>query len=237
MTRPQKAAERFVSLLPGEIRAGLSVVYSPLIGIEPTASEINFGDARGLIFTSANAVEVTAALSHHRGLPSFCVGQATTRAAIAAGWTGQYSGENSEALIKTLHQSRPMGPLLHIRGTHSRGNVALRLSASGCPTREQVVYDQPLLSFSDIAEKSLTRPAPIVVPLFSPRTARQFANLVTGSENLHFAALSDAVAEQVKPLKFNQLKVSKAPNARSMAQLVSQMINDAIWVEGGKPAQ
>ncbi|PCH75331.1 MAG: uroporphyrinogen-III synthase [Rhodobacteraceae bacterium] len=237
MTRPEESAKRFVTRLPPELRARLNVVYSPLIGIEPLAHEVDFDHARGLIFTSSNGVSVAARLTAHRDLPCFCVGVATTHAAREAGWTAQNVGNNAEDLIATLHKSRPDGPLLHLRGRHARGNVAARLGVLGLPTREQVIYDQPLLPFSQAAVQILNGPDPIIAPLFSPRTARQFANTVTGNAPLYLAALSEAVAEPVRSLNYISLMVTPTPDATAMAGVMAQLVDDAGWVEGAGSAQ
>jgi uroporphyrinogen-III synthase len=237
MTRPQEAAKRFVAQLPPVLRTRLNVVYAPLIGIEPITDKIDFGDARGLILTSANGVSVAAGLSNRRELPCFCVGETTTRTAQNAGWKAEYAGNNAEGLIETLHRIRPAGPLLHLRGKHARGNVAARLGALGLPTSEQVIYDQPLMPLSEGACRILHGPAPVVVPLFSPRTARQFANNVTGSAPLYLTALSDAVAEPLRSLKYNQLLVASTPDSPAMVRLVKQLADDAGWVEGNWSAQ
>lgn len=237
MTRPQEAGERFVAQLPPNLRARLTPVYSPLIGIEPTATAIEPGDARGLIFTSSNGVMVAAGLTGRRDLPCYCVGERTARAAQQAGWQAECSGSNAESLIATLHRTRPDGPLLHLRGRHGRGNVAARLSALNCPTHAQVIYDQPLLPLSDAALRILAGPAPVIVPLFSPRTARQFADLVTGAALLYLAALSQAVADQVNHLKYNKLSIALHPNAEALTQAVGQLADAAGRVETTKPPQ
>ena len=238
MTRPQRAAERFVAGLPTDLRSRLVPLYSPLVSVVPVSSKIEFDDARGLIFTSSNGVAIAAGLTTgRRELPCFCVGRATTLAAQQAGWQAECAGATSLAMIGALKRPRPEGPLLHIRGTHSRGNVAARLTALGFPTREQVIYDQPLLPLSEDAGRVLSDINPVIVPLFSPRTARQFANLVTGPAPLYIAALSDAVAIQVKALKYKELSISRHPNADAMAQLIGQLSNDAVRVEGTKPTQ
>ncbi len=237
MTRPQGTAERFVAHLPPELRARLTPVYSPLIGVVPVASDIDFGDARGVIFTSANGVSVAAGLNQQRDLPCYCVGVATTLAATRAGWQAACAGSTSQALINTLTQSRSKGPLLHIRGVHSRGDIAARLSAAGCLTKEKVVYDQPLLPFNAAARQILSGSDPVIVPLFSPRSARQFANLVTKHPPLYLSALSDAVAEHVKHLEYIDLSVASHPSASAMAQLIGQLADAAERVEGGRTAQ
>ncbi|HID66941.1 MAG TPA: uroporphyrinogen-III synthase [Roseibacterium sp.] len=237
MTRPQGAAERFVAGLPDDLRRRLRPVYSPLIRIEPLKRQIEFGDARGIIFTSANGVEVAAGLTPQRHLPCYCVGAATCDAARQKGWQAKTIAENAEGLIAGLHHFRPPGPLLHLRGRHARANVAARLTALGLTTREQVIYDQPVTSFNETALAALTSRSAIIAPLFSPRTARQFANLVTHYPPLSIAALSMAVAESIKTLEYKRLVVSEKPDADMMAQAISMLINGTHRVEGTGPAQ
>jgi len=237
MTRPQRAAERFVAGLPANLRARLIPVYSPLVRIVAISSSLEFNDARGVIFTSSNGVAIAAGLTDRRDLPCYCVGEATTLAAQQAGWQAHCAGATSEALIRAMKHAPPTGPLLHIRGTHSRGNVAARLAALGIPTRQQAIYDQPLLPLNHAADTVLAGGDPVIVPLFSPRTARQFANLVTGRAPLYLAALSEAVGNQVKALKYQELSVSQYPNADAMAQIIGHLTHDAGRVEAARPAQ
>jgi len=103
MTRPREASEQFVARLPPPLRARLTLVFSPLIRIEPAATAIDFGGARGLIFTSSNGVQVATGLTSRRDLPCYCVGEATTHAAQLAGWQAECAGTNAEGLIATLH--------------------------------------------------------------------------------------------------------------------------------------
>lgn len=237
MTRPQEAAECFMAQLPANLRARLDPLFSPLVAIEPIAAAIEFGDARGLIFTSANGVGVAGKLTRRRDLPCYCVGMATTRAAQKAGWQANCAGTEAKDLIRTLAESQPERPLLHIRGVHGRGKVAARLSALGCLAREQVIYDQPLLPLTQAARTVLACTSPVIVPLFSPRTARQFANLVAGQAPRYLAALSAAVAKPLSMLKYNNLMIAEHPDAGTMAQLVGDLVNDAERVEGIKSAQ
>ena len=54
MTRPLAAAERFVTSLPEAARAGLQVIYAPLMEIRPEKASVSLQDVKGVIFTSAN---------------------------------------------------------------------------------------------------------------------------------------------------------------------------------------
>ncbi len=237
MTRPRAASERFCAQLPGEVRDQLNVIVSPLIEIVPQADALELDGLHGLIFTSTNAVSIAAGLTPQRNLPCYCIGDATTAAAQGAGWQAEKAGANASELVATLSRTQPASPLLHLRGTHSRGDIAARLTGSGCKVREQIVYDQRLVRFSDTAISALAGAGPVIAPVFSPRTARHFAKLHAGGNQLYLAALSGAVAKPLKALKYNALLVAERPDSATMAALVRQLVNRVIRVEGNQRAQ
>lgn len=232
MTRPLSAAERFVSALPPEGQARVSVCYSPLMRIETVGAPPHYDGAAGVIFTSSNGVSA-AGRAPATALACFCVGEATTRIARHMGWAAQNAGATADELIATLTLRNPAGPLLHLRGAHSRGDVAGNLSRAGIETREQVVYDQKLQPLSEAALAALAGTAPVIVPLFSPRTARQFADQAQVRAPLWIAALSENVAEEAKSLKYNTLETCSTPDAPAMAGLVVDMLNRLTRVESG----
>lgn len=241
MTRAPEASLRFVAALPPALRARLNVVVSPLLDMVATATAIEHGDARGLIFTSGNGVAVAVGLSARRDLPCFCVGKVTAAAAVAAGWAARAMGENAQSLIAALIADPPPAPLLHLRGTHGRGDVAGRLTRAGIETRVQAIYDQRLLALSAPAMALLDGPEPVIAPLFSPRTARQFADLARGRAPLYLAALSPAVAEPLETIRFKvrlmALEVAAQPDAVSMGELVAALALRVNRVEGGSAPQ
>lgn len=232
MTRPRGASERFVAGLRPEIREALSVVYSPLLRIEPTVETLDFGPAAGLIFTSSNGVGIAARLSADRTLPCFCVGRATTRIAAQAGWSATMAGESAETLIAGLLALRPDTPLLHLRGEHGRGEVAANLTRMGLRTDERVIYAQRLLPFSDEALAVLAGDDPVIAPLFSPRTARQFAGLMRGQAPLSVVAMSAAVAKPFENKPLSQVLTATAPDADAMRAVIENLVTGAIRVEG-----
>lgn len=237
MTRPHEASRRFVQRLPEWLRSQVNVVISPLIGIQPVAADPDLADARGVVFTSSSAVTVASELTPRRDLPCFCVGNATTARARDAGWRAAFAGADADALVATLTRDRPETPLLHLRGRHTRGAVAARLTAAGLPVRESVIYDQPVLPLNRAAADALGGPAPVIVPLFSPRSARQFASQHAGTAPLYLAAISNAVAEEVNQLKVKELMVAPQPDAAAMAGLVETLSRHTARVETGKGAQ
>lgn len=236
MTRPLAAARRFVAALPGDLRAGLAVSYAPLMEIRPAGAAVDLGEARGVIFSSAHAVAIASRETAAR-CPAYCVGAQTTAAAAAAGWQAQQAGACADALVAALLRQRPPAPLLHLRGAHGRGDIAARLQGGGLPCAEQVVYDQLLLDLPPQARGLLAAQTDVIVPLFSPRTARHFAGLCPDGANLHLIALSPAVAEPLKRLNHKTLRVSKAPDAAAMADAVRDAAQAVSPLEGSGDAE
>ena len=189
-----------------------------------------------MIFTSANGVNAAAALGVDRDLPAWCVGPVTTRTAQSAGWAAQMVGATAEELVAGLLRIRPRSPLLHLRGEHSRGHIAERLTGSGLTTHAQPIYQQHLLPLSDEASIAAEGDQPVIVPLFSPRSARHFAEVWTGSAPLWLAAISEATADPLYSLGFETLKIAAEPNPDKMQKAVKKLVKRAMRVEGAADA-
>ncbi len=232
MTRPRAASERFVAQLPERLRSRVQVIYSPLLDIRPMEQAVDTTGVRGLIFTSANGVAAAAAQDVRRDLPAYCVGPATTETARQAGWAARMAGQTAEELVAKLLKERPESPLLHLRGEHSRGNIAKRLTDLGVTVLEQPIYQQRLLPLSPQAQAIAIGTAPVIVPLFSPRTARQFADVWRGTAPLFLAAISQASAESLENLAFAHLRVAKRPTPKKMRKTVKKLAKHALRLEG-----
>ncbi|SDX41915.1 uroporphyrinogen-III synthase [Ruegeria halocynthiae] len=196
------------------------------------AVPVETDDTAGLIFSSANGVNSAAMLDVDRTLPAYCIGPATSDAAIAAGWNAQMAGLTAEELITNLTHTPPPGPLLHLRGEHSRGGIAEHLTRSGLLTREQPVYRQQLLPLSDEASLAGESDRPVIAPLFSPRTARQFADVWAGTAPLWLIAISAPTAEPLNSLASEQLKIASEPTPDKMQKAVKKLVKHVMRVEG-----
>lgn len=237
LTRPRAASERFAEALPQTVLDRVSVLTSPLIGIEFLVESLDLGGARGIVFTSANAVDAAAAATADRTLLCHCVGEATAAAARNAGWHARNCGANSDELVTALAADPPPAPLLHLSGRHTRGDIASRLSHLGIPTRSLAVYDQPLLPLSSEALAVLAAEDPVIAPIFSPRTARHFADLVFASAPLHVIGLSEAVVEPLKNRQLASLEVAETPDASAMIRAIASRLDGMSRVEGQSSAQ
>ena len=218
MTRPRVQSDRFVASLPQALCSRLSVVTSPVIEIVPLHLA-DRPDPSGVIFTSRNGVEIGSDLIHDRAAPAYCVGEATTRAALARGWQAQTVGADAAEFLTRLSALSPPTPLLHLRGRHSRGAIAESLTKAGLPTSERVIYDQPSVPLTKDAQAALEAGS-VLAPVFSPRSAAELADQIDGARDLHLLALSPAVAVELSNILAQGLHVCAAPNASEMRKLV-----------------
>ena len=222
------------------VQRGLPLVLRQMVGlaveIAAATDHIALGEAKGVIFTSANAVATCIALGFRHDLPAYCVGKATADAAARAGWQAECLGETAADLVDSLRKKPPASPLLHLHGKHTRGNVAATLSAAGLPTSGLVIYDQILQPLSTEARQVLSQ-GPAIVPLFSPRTARQFVQLVAPGTNIQPVAISPAVAEALQNNGFVTTVTARRPDARNMIAAIETSLDGPSWVEGAPGAQ
>ena len=190
-----------------------------------------------MIFTSANSVPAAAGIADRGDRTAYCLGQHTRQIAEDAGWRAQFCGMTADDLVADLLQRRPSGSLIHLRGEHSRGHIAARLTEAGLICREQITYEQPLFTLTAEATSALTASRDVIVPIFSPRTARQFADLCPVGVRIHLIAMSSAVAKPLKSLKYRDLQICSEPDAQSMAQLVHDVAARLIRVESDRSPQ
>ncbi|MBE1286072.1 MAG: uroporphyrinogen-III synthase [Rhodobacteraceae bacterium] len=228
MTRPRAAAERFVQALSLD----LAPIYAPLLDIRPLDQSLNLTGYAGVIFTSANGARQASDLTSDRTLPAYCVGAMTTQAARDAGWQANMRGRDASEMINSLLQSRPEGTLLHLRGEHARGDIAENLTQGGLPCKSRVIYDQVLKPLSQEALDALLSETDVIAPIFSPRSARQFAEFCPKAAKPHLVALSRAVSEPLRGLNYKSLSVCDEPDSGSMMAEVARVWENIRRVEG-----
>lgn len=155
ITRPEPAGRRFAARIAG---LGLRCVVAPLQRIVPVPHDARaLKTAKGLVFTSENAVPFA---GPGAGRPAFCVGPRTAERARAAGFVVTEGPGDAAGLMPMLQD---LGPgWVHPHGAH----LAARLPMPGV-----VVYDQQALPLPAEGMALLQGSAPVILPLFSPRSA------------------------------------------------------------------
>lgn len=214
LTRPEAASRRFLTALEAMAGAQIPALLSPVMEIRPVEVTLPSVPA-ALVLTSENG----AIRAGELGLPpleAWCVGARTAAVARDRGFHALEAGPDAEALLATLLARRPPGVLLHLRGEHARGDLALRLRAAGLDAAEVVAYRQVALPPTREAREALAGQGPLVVPIFSPRSAVLLSDWAPQTP-LHVVAMSEAVAEAAAQcLRPIGLEVAAAPSGEAM---------------------
>ncbi|MDA7423475.1 uroporphyrinogen-III synthase [Thalassococcus lentus] len=230
LTRPENGAARFLAELEEMGISGFETIVSPLIRVERNRALPDLNGFKGLIFTSAAGVLAY----HHAGgrldLPAYCVGDKTAEASRKLGMQSNSASGNAQALIEMIVDAKPDAPLMHIRGEHSRGSVAEKLSRAGIPTQETVLYGQPAVPPTPAALAALQGESPVVAPVFSPRTALELTK-IPAKAPLLVAAMSEAVAKPFEKLHIQKLRTAANPDSHSMRQCVADLLEEARSLE------
>ncbi|MBA4492167.1 uroporphyrinogen-III synthase [Paracoccus sp. S1E-3] len=162
LTRPLAQSRAFAAEIPE-----VECLIAPVLRIEG----LPFDDARlatapGLVFTSANAVPFAGPGQGRRAL---AVGPQTAAAARAAGFAVEEGPGDALGLLPLLDGRRDW---LHLHGRH-RARVL--------PVEGIAVYDQVPQPLSDAARAALAAARPLILPLFSPRSAALLSGSVEGA--------------------------------------------------------
>ncbi len=177
LTRPEADSRRFAAMLPE-----YPAVISPILRIAPVAHDAaRLASAEGLVFTSAHAI---AAAGPGRGRVALCVGGRTAEVAREAGFDARAGDGFAESLLPMIAAAGI--DLIHPHGRHL---------AKVLPVPGMVVYDQVAVPLNDQARDLLASATEVILPLFSPRSARLLSDEAAGATaRLWPVAISDAAA-------------------------------------------
>ena len=223
VTRPRSQAIAFLEQLKQRSPVSFHGLVAPLLRIVPLAAEIP--RVADYIMTSANAVRAVSDLPD--GARAWCVGARTTQAARAAGLVAINAGKDADALVSQFARNRPTGPIVHLRGTHTTGDIAARLRRAGCDVAEVIAYDQIALPLSDAARAALGSDKDVILPVFSPRSAALLAKDCPASARPHLVAISENAARAAFDMPRASLRIALAPDREAMLDAVAETLRRA----------
>ena len=230
LTRPAAQSARFLAQCEEALGSPFEAVIAPVIEIVPRGEQIDLLPFAGVVFTSENAVAALGQNADARGMRAWCVGRRTADAAAKSGFDTVSADGAAENLIALLLREPPAGTLVHLCGAHVASDVAGRLTAGGVPTEARVVYDQVPQGLPEAVRRLLEgADRPVVLPLFSPRTARLLRNEVPDpSPLLRPLALSAQVAAAWGPATApgHTTRVAAKPTAADLMALVLDELRD-----------
>lgn len=216
LTRPLADSLRFAE----QVRASLGdmrIAISPLLEIELSPLDRGAADAKTIVFTSRNGVAAweRAKLPCHQRC--FCVGSATGDAARALGFDPFISGGTVDHLLEDMRAAAPDGPILHVHGRFRAGDLIGALRKDGFDIRGLLAYEQKPIELDQHARALLSGGEPVIVPLFSPRSAAQFAKTGLFQPQIDIIAISRAAAKALP-----SARIAPSPDAKGMIAAISQ---------------
>ena len=206
ITRPRAEGLRFAKALHAVLGEAAPIVIAPAFKIEPLAFEV---PSNGVVFTSRHAV-TQAARAKLTGLRAWCVGDKTAQAATRAGFDARSANGTADDLVDLILASGETGPLTHIRGAHTRGDIAARLTAGGCPCDAVIAYDQTPVPLPAEVRAMIEGADRVIIPLFSPRTTALVLDKVVLGPQITLVAISSAAAGG------HDAEIAKTPDAKGM---------------------
>ena len=225
LTRPQADSALFAQRVRAEGWVG-EVLFSPVLKIvlqPPKPAQLD--TANTLVFTSQHAVAALVAATERRDWPVWAVGPRTAQAAQEAGFRDlRQSGGDAKALLHDLTRDPPMPPVLHLRGQHAASDIARHLRAAGQEADAVVVYRQDACALSPEAMLRLRQGGDVILPVFSPRSARLLSSALLAqtaiTARLHLIAISDAAALPLNPVAAARCCIATRADAHAMRDAV-----------------
>lgn len=230
LTRPHLDSQAIVPLLADR---GIASVVAPLIEISDIDdAEIDLDGVQALLLTSANGARALARATARRDIPLLAVGDASARAAQAAGFANVASaGGDVGALVALARRwlDPSAGALLHVTGSAVAGDLAGDLARHGFSVRRIQIYRSHTAdALPEQARRALAEQSIDSVMFYSPRTAAQFVNLVREAglahacQNITALCLSRAVAEALAGLAFAEIRIAETPDQASLFALLGK---------------
>ena len=226
LTRPLVQSQRFARSLRVAAGQPLRITISPLMQAVFLSWDVPDVPS-ALIFSSETGVVAYARRPIAGVVHAFCVGDATARVARKAGLQAVSARGDADDLIGLIRQHHGGGGLLHVRGADARGNIAQRLTAVGLACDERVVYEQQVRPLSPAALWLLSGQMPVVLPLFSPRSAMLLAQAGPVIAPLLIVAMSQAVADAATFPTCSSMRLALAPTAPAMCAAVVESLTSA----------
>ncbi len=217
LTRPTDASRRFADRLVGAGVAQGDITIAPVFDIVVPPLALNPDPGTLLILTSQNAVQAAAQVLAGASYRAVCVGDRTTQSAQAAGFDARCLGDTVSEFLDRF-AGHP-GPVLHLRGTHTTTDIAQHLAQAGQAAQSQVIYDQRETPWTDTVYDNLKGGTPVVLPLFSPRSAALVCKRLNAAVRHQIVAISPAVAQVCRDFGFDCVAVASQPNGQAVLDL------------------
>ena len=230
LTRPRDDAEPLADELR---RASHEVLIEPMLAIRPLPhASLDLDGVQAVLLTSANGARALAAANARRDLSVCAVGDATARAARAAGFTDVASADGDVEALAELVRARldpADGRLVHVAGSAVAGDLSSALGAAGFAVDRAVLYEaRKATALSPACRAALQDGRLDGALFFSPRSAAAFvrladaAGLAAACRRMSALCLSQAVADAAGVVPWRDISVAIRPTQADLLDLLRE---------------
>lgn len=223
LTRPEASARRFLAEFRAAYGGDLPAVISPLMA--PRFLDVALPDCSAIVFTSETAVAAVARLGADRSALAWCVGPRTARAARAAGYSVVEGSGSAESLARELIARNPAAKVFCPVAQDQAFDIETALLSAGIDTVSAIVYVQDPCPPSVDALTLMAGGDPVILPLFSARSAALAVAAFQGHRApLRVAAMSAAVSEAAAGLRPERTNVASSPDAAALIRAILPLV-------------
>lgn len=191
------------------------------------APEISLTGFDALVFTSETGVKAYCRHATDRSGQAWCVGARTADEARRAGFAVETGPGDAEGLAALMRARCAGATVLWPCGTFRARDMAALLTPAGIRTIVAPLYSQDAFPLSEQALDLLQGKDPVIVPLFSARSARLFRAAVGQPiAPLWVAALSPAVADALAGFPCDRLAIAARPDADALLSILEGWTKD-----------
>ncbi|MEM7123570.1 MAG: uroporphyrinogen-III synthase [Pseudomonadota bacterium] len=234
VTRPEADARAFAERLA---ERGVESVIAPVMTVVfDDHLDVGLDGVQAVLLTSANGARALARCTERRDLSVVAVGPATAEEAreLGFGSVATAGGDVEKLADLAIERLRPAaGPLLHVAGSVTAGDLAGRLKTAGFAVERAVAYRaQVFASLPAAAHEALTHDAVQGAVFFSPRTVAVFVKLARAAgvedrlQGLQAFCLSQAVAEASQSAAWREVLVAAQPDGGALIDLICSALTD-----------
>lgn len=228
VTRPEPQASRLAANLVARFGDKVRPVLTPLMREEALSPALPEGPFAAVVVTSEAGARAAGRLRAKLPGRAICVGERTAEAARDAGFDAVALGGDAAGLVAGILAGPDAGPLLWLRGADRAADLGAMLAAGGRRLAEAVVYAQREQALSAGAETVLRDGGPVLVPLYSPRSARLFAAAVPDGADVRCVVMSEAVRAALPPALAAGAVVAERPEGAAMMQAIFRALTAAL---------
>lgn len=187
----------------------------------PRFLDVDLPDCEGIVFTSETAVAAVARLCGDRAALAWCVGPRTGAAARAAGFRTMEGRGTAEDLAREIARRRPAGPLFCPLARDQAFDMQKALALARIDTLAAVVYAQEPCPPTAEALRLMAAAAPVILPLFSNRSAGLAVAAFRGHRApLLVAAMTVGIAEAARDLDAERVTVAASPDTAALIRAI-----------------